>query len=164
MKRKPDALPKKKMGRPTKFTKGLAGEICDRVANGEMLLNIVRDSHMPERSTVYLWLERHDDFSDNYARACEISAHALVESGLEILDGSSPDCAHMDNNRANYRKWLAGKRNAGYGDRQAVELTGANGGPVATSVEGNEAHIAAILGKIEEIRRLRREEDHGGTV
>lgn len=115
---------KKRIGRPTKYTEALADEICERIANGEMLLRIVRDKHMPERSTIYEWLEQHDDFSDNYARACKIGAHALVEQGLEILDGSNPDCAQVDNNRANYRKWLAAKRNPTYGDRQAVALEG----------------------------------------
>lgn len=68
-----------------------------------------------------------------------------MEKGLEILDGSSPDCAQMDKNRAEYRKWLAGKRNARYGERQAVELTGANGGPVEMITECDEDRIASVM-------------------
>lgn len=154
----------KKMGRPTKYTEALADEICRRIAEGEMLMQIVRDGHMPERKTVYNWMDEHEDFLHNYARACEVSADALVEKGLEILDGSSPDCAQMDKNRAEYRKWLAGKRNTRYGERKAVELTGANGGPVEMISDQDEVRIASVMDRIKAIRRKRDEEDHGGTV
>lgn len=94
--KKKSTIPPKRTGRPTKYTDALADEICRRIAEGEMLMQIVRDEHMPERKTVYNWMNEHDDFLHNYARACEMSADALVEKGLEILDGSSPDCAQMD--------------------------------------------------------------------
>ena len=162
--KKKSIIPPKRTGRPTKYTDALADEICRRIAEGEMLLQIVRDKHMPERSTIYGWIEQYEDSSDNYARACEISADALVEKGLEILDGSSPDCAQMDKNRAEYRKWLAGKRNARYGERKSVELTGANGGPVEMITECDEARIASVMDRIEAIRRKRAEEENGGTV
>lgn len=163
MKKESIILPKKK-GRPTKYTEALADEICKRIAEGEMLLQIVRDTHMPERKTVYNWMDEHEDFLHNYARACEMSADALVEKGMEILDGSSPDCAQMDKNRAEYRKWLAGKRSARYGERQSVELTGANGGPVESLVVGDEARIAPLLDRLDAIRKQRQAEEDGGTV
>lgn len=162
--KKKSTIPPKRTGRPTKYTDALADEICRRIAEGEMLMQIVRDEHMPERKTVYNWMNEHDGFLHNYARACEMSADALVEKGLEILDGSSPDCAQMDKNRAEYRKWLAGKRNARYGERQAVELTGANGGPVEMITECDEDRIASVMDRIEAIRRKRAEEENGGTV
>ena len=158
--KKKSTIPPKRTGRPTKYT----DEICRRIAEGEMLMQIVRDEHMPERKTVYNWMNEHDGFLHNYARACEMSADALVEKGLEILDGSSPDCAQMDKNRAEYRKWLAGKRNARYGERKSVELTGANGGPVEMITECDEARIASVMDRIEAIRRKRAEEENGGTV
>ena len=152
--KKKSTIPPKRTGRPTKYTDALADEICRRIAEGEMLMQIVRDEHMPERKTVYNWMNEHDDFLHNYARACEMSADALVEKGLEILDGSSPDCAQMDKNRAEYRKWLAGKRNARYGERQAVEMI----------TECDEDRIASVMDRIESIRRKRAEEENGGTL
>lgn len=149
-----------KTGRPTKYTKAIADEICRRIEDGEMLLNIVADKHMPERSSVYLWLEIHQEFSDNYARARKSGAHALVEQGMNILDGSNPEHANMDKNRAEYRKWLASKRNPeSYGDRQAVELTGKNGGPME-SITINEAMASDALARLDEIRRKRQAEEN----
>lgn len=55
-------IPPKRTGRPTKYTDALADEICRRIAEGEMLMQIVRDEHMPERKTVYNWMNEHDDF------------------------------------------------------------------------------------------------------
>lgn len=71
--KKKSIIPPKRTGRPTKYTDALADEICRRIAEGEMLLQIVRDKHMPERSTIYGWIEQYEDFSDNYARVRDIS-------------------------------------------------------------------------------------------
>lgn len=76
--KKKSTIPPKRTGRPTKYTDALADEICRRIAEGEMLMQIVRDEHMPERKTVYNWMNEHDGFLHNYARACEMSADALV--------------------------------------------------------------------------------------
>lgn len=121
----------KKVGRPSRYTNAIADEICKRISEGEMLMNIVLKKGMPDRRTVYDWMERNPEFAHNYARACELGAHALVEQGISILDNSDPDRAHVDRNRADYRKWLASKRNPeSYGDRHALELSGKNGNPV----------------------------------
>ncbi len=40
------------MGRPTTFTDELFDQICDRLANGEVLKQICADPDMPDRSTV----------------------------------------------------------------------------------------------------------------
>ncbi len=67
--KKKSTIPPKRTGRPTKYTDALADEICRRIAEGEMLMQIVRDEHMPERKTVYNWMNEHDGFLHNYARA-----------------------------------------------------------------------------------------------
>ena len=54
--KKKSTIPPKRTGRPTKYTDALADEICRRIAEGEMLMQIVRDEHMPERKTVYNWM------------------------------------------------------------------------------------------------------------
>lgn len=84
---------------------------------------------------MYRWMKEKPDFLHNYACARETSAHSLVEEGLAILDASTPERVHLDNSRANYRRWLAGKMNARYGNKPAVELDGSNGGPALASVQ-----------------------------
>ena len=98
----------REIGRPSKYSPKLAGEILQRLASGEMLMGILRRKGMPGRSSVYRWMKEKPDFRDSYARAREIGAHSLVEEGLAILDASTPERVHLDNSRANYRRWLAG--------------------------------------------------------
>lgn len=130
------------MGRPSKYSPKLAREILQRLASGEMLMGILRRKGMPGRSSVYRWMKEKPDFRDNYARARRIGAHSLVEEGLAILDASTPERVHLDNSRANYRRWLAGKMNARYGNKPAVELDGSNGGPAPASVQRRETRFA----------------------
>lgn len=85
-----------KRGRPSKYSEELALEICSRIAEGESLLKICRDDHMPRRETVHVWVlegEKHTmsdgfdqkgeeirvSFSNKYARARELQAEYLFD-------------------------------------------------------------------------------------
>lgn len=135
------------MGRPSAYSPNLAREILQRLASGEMLTGILQRKGMPGRSSVYRWMKEKPDFRDNYARAREIGAHSLVEEGLAILDASTPERARLDNSRANYRRWLAGKMNARYGSK-----------PVAAPGQGRETRFAAGQDRLDQIRKMFREE------
>ena len=64
----------KKAGRPPKFNQKIASEIIVRLQNGESLLQICRDEHMPARSTVLVWMDKDVDFRTRCARAREEGA------------------------------------------------------------------------------------------
>ena len=76
----------KKTGRPSKHTPELAAEICDRISRGEPLLQICKDDRMPERRTVYDWLERVDGLSAQFAHAREVGCDAMAEEALNIAN------------------------------------------------------------------------------
>jgi hypothetical protein len=76
----------KKTGRPSKYTPELAAEICNRLGTGEPLLQICKDENMPERRTVYGWLERDPDLSAQFAHAREAGCDAIAEELIEISD------------------------------------------------------------------------------
>jgi hypothetical protein len=78
--------PKKKTGRPSKYTPELAAEMCDRLSNGEPLRQICRDDRMPEWRTVYDWLARDPELSAQVARAREAGYEAMAEELIEISD------------------------------------------------------------------------------
>ena len=63
------------MGRPSSYRPEIASQICERMIEGESLLQICADEDMPSRVTVYRWLEGNEPFRNKYARAREEQAH-----------------------------------------------------------------------------------------
>lgn len=79
--------PKKKIGRPSKYTPELAEEICERLSNGEPLRQICRDDHMPAWSAVYQWMEKDEALSVAIAHAREAGQDAMAERAFaEMYD------------------------------------------------------------------------------
>lgn len=130
------------MPRQSDFTDDVAGEICDRIANGQSLREICREDGMPDKSTVLRWLgdSRYAAFRDQYARAREAQADHFAEEILEISDDARndwmmrqigeevaavPDHEHISRSklRVDSRKWLMSKlAPKKYGDK--LELGG----------------------------------------
>lgn len=113
------------MGRPSSFTQETADAICARVAEGETLRVICGEEGMPARSTVHLWLRDNQEFSDQYARAREVSAGAMEEELLAeakaAVDGESAQVARV---RVDALKWVMSKRAPKvYGDKQQINAT-----------------------------------------
>src|SRR6185369_16989357 len=76
------------MGRPTDFTQELADRICAELAEGKSLRSVCLAEEMPDKSTVFRWLRRNNDFQDQYARAKEEAADALAEEILDLSDAA----------------------------------------------------------------------------
>lgn len=116
-------------------TPELEQEILSRLANGETLRAICRSEGMPSEAGVRFWVVDDPDFAAQYARARGVGLDCIAEETIEIAD----DKARDSNDRRvaiDARKWFLSKlRPDKYGDRAAVELTGANGGPVQSTHE-----------------------------
>jgi hypothetical protein len=74
------------MGRPSKYTKDIIEEVCERLSKGEPLAAICRDDHMPDQSTVWDWSKDREDVSQAIARAREAGEEAMLAECLEISD------------------------------------------------------------------------------
>lgn len=116
--------PARKIGRPGKFTKALARDICARLEGGESLLDICRDPAMPARSTVNRWLSENKEFSDNYARAHDIhnddEFDGMADLDRMLLEGKIKADVHRS--LIDSRKWRIAKRNPRkYGDKLDVD-------------------------------------------
>lgn len=86
------ALPNaRKRGRPSKYTKAIADEICERLSAGEPLAQICRDDHMPAYRTVSDWKEAHEDFSADFTRAREAGFDQIAMDCLAIADNTDND-------------------------------------------------------------------------
>jgi hypothetical protein len=119
------------------------------MTTGQGLLRICADDHMPDRATVYRWLDANEGFRDRYVRAREalmdfyaeqILVIAFDESGDIVVDqapdGRSKTVANhakvqRDRLKVDSLKWIASrlfpKR---YGDK--MELLGQDGGSSST--------------------------------
>lgn len=115
------------MARPSDYTQELADNICAQLANGLSLRTVCLADDMPDKSTVFRWLRTNKEFCDQYTRAKEESADALVEEMLDISDDGANDYMTRDYTnggsemvvdhdhisrsrlRIDTRKWIASK-------------------------------------------------------
>ncbi len=111
---------------------------------------------MPPHPTVLLWVDRDiDGLADRYARARAIGLDVMADELLEIsdeepgtLDNGATDSGRVAHHKlqVDTRKWLMAKlAPKRYGERTAMELTGANGGPVAITDTDAAAKLAGLL-------------------
>lgn len=139
-------------GRPTTYTEELTALICGRLAMGESMRTICKDDDMPAASTVFLWLSKHESFSEQYAIAKEQGAEALAEEMFDIADNSNNDWMEQHSEdagmaayklngeniqrsklRVDVRKWYLSKiKPKKYGDKIQQEVSGKDGGAIAT--------------------------------
>lgn len=127
------------VGRPTKYTEETGLYICSEMSKGRSLNKISKDEGMPALSTIFLWLTKHKDFSDNYTKAIEARADCMFEEMLEIADDGTNDymltkegdekfnSEHVNRSRlrVDTRKWMLSKmRPIKYGDKQQIEHSG----------------------------------------
>lgn len=122
-KAKVKAEPKPK-GRPTAYTPEIAAVICTQLAEGKSLRKICEAEGMPAPSTVYLWLQCHETFSEQYTRARSEQADSYADRIGDIAERAFE--GEVDPNAARVAvdalKWAAGKlAPKKYGERVAVD-------------------------------------------
>ena len=134
--------PNKKMGRPSEYLPEVGEDICNLLMSGESLRSICERPGMPNRTTVFRWIQSFDGFRNQYAHAREVQADVLAEEIIEIADDSSGDVIVDEDGReqtnhervarsrlrVDARKWYASKlAPKKYGDRihheQTIQIT-----------------------------------------
>lgn len=134
------------MARPSDYNQSIADTICELLADGKSLREICLSDDMPNRATVFRWLDAKKEFSDQYARAREEQAETLADEMLSIIDdaaepllvenipmmidgkpvmiASATSIAHA-RLKMDARKWIASKlKPKKYGDKIQTELSG----------------------------------------
>ena len=78
----------RKVGRPTKYTPELGEEICNAIASSELGLAHLVDlnPHWPDRSNIFIWRRRHEEFRDKYTKAKEDQTEVSVEYMQELMN------------------------------------------------------------------------------
>lgn len=140
---------KKSVGRPSTYTPELTDKICALLAEGKSVRYIADLEDMPASSTIFEWLRKIPEFTEQYEKAKEESADALVAEMLDIasempmiyeptgdngaLVATKIDSAGVARNRlrVDVIKWQASKLKAKkYGDKSVLEHTGKDGDPI----------------------------------
>ncbi|ARO14425.1 hypothetical protein BVG79_01079 [Ketogulonicigenium robustum] len=84
--------------------------------------------------TFYKKLAEDDDFAKRYARAREVQAHREFDEIRDIADRADSESVGLAKLQIDARKWRAGKLAPKvYGEKQAVEHSGPDGGAIAVS-------------------------------
>jgi len=124
-----------KRGRSSLYTDELAVEICERLAAGESLNAICKDSGMPSEAAVRLWvIDDREGFAARYERARDTQVDHFVDEIVAIADGEpDPQIARV---RIDARKWVAGKqRPKKYGEKIELEHGSDPNKPVLQRIE-----------------------------
>lgn len=111
---------KNKGGRPSSYMPEVAEDICRLLMEGESLRQICKRPSLPAISTVMEWLQRHEEFREQYAHAREVQAELLAEDIINLSDAVIEDGAAVAKARlqVDARKWYASKlAPKRYGDR-----------------------------------------------
>jgi hypothetical protein len=161
--------PKKKTGRPSRYSPEIAKEMCERLANGEPLRQICRDEHMPSWQTVYDWMWKDDvlgaegaGLSVAIAKAREIGQDAIAEQIWLDVNQEPERILSEGGNRidSGYVQWQRVRADIGlkllakwnpkrYGDR--VELSGNKESPI--QIQADVTLFDAILTNLEAKRQ-----------
>lgn len=125
-------------GRPTTYNEDIAAKICARMSEGESLRSVCRSDGFPVLSTVFLWIGKYPEFSEQYKLAMASRADAMFEDMIEIADdgrndfmeteqGEKFNSEHVQRSRLRLdtRKWMLSKMlPKKYGDKQTDEVIG----------------------------------------
>jgi len=123
-------------GRPTVYSEALAVEILSKIASGMSLREISRDSAMPAKSTLSLWIAKdRENFSARYEQACKARAWVWADELVDIADDSvndymlrqsksgeeyeatNPEAIARSRLRVDTRKWILSKLLTVYADK-----------------------------------------------
>jgi len=118
--------------------------ILSRIADGDSVGKIMGDYNL-SRNMFYDWVHQSSEREKMWSRARRLGAEANVEQGQKLLDdlGSKVLLSNAEvslaNSRANWRKWLASKRDPDtYGDDKTAA--------VALNLNVGELHLQALIG------------------
>ncbi|MCW2317619.1 hypothetical protein M2322_003183 [Rhodoblastus acidophilus] len=150
-----------KPGRPSAFSQEICTVICERLAEGKSLKAACAGDDMPTVSTVFRWLAASEDFQKQYMLAREIQSHVMFDEILDIADTpkkgvkrvkkdgkvetTETDMIEHRRLQIDARRWMIAKLlPKKYGDRQQVEHSGPDGGPIQTKDVSDEKLAKAL--------------------
>lgn len=117
---------KARPGQPTKRTEAIVEEIVDRIADGESLIAICQDAHLPGYSTFNRWQRSDPELLEMVNIAYEFHARTLDDIADDMLAGGPTSCGDFrrDSERVAHLRWRLGKLNRRrFGEKMQVDVT-----------------------------------------
>ena len=128
-------VPKHPGGRPSTYSPGIAMMICERLAEGDLAVDICAEDGFPSLSTLQRWKEEHPEFGAMHARARIAQAHACAERAVKHGRAATAVDAAAARVQFDADRWLAGRLLAGvYGDKVQQQHSGDADNPVVTTI------------------------------
>lgn len=135
--------------KPVRYSPRIADTILERIAGGASLRAVCGEEGMPSFQSWLRWVaEDRDGLRSRYEVAMDMRAQFLADELIEIADaapavatggpgtGEASAKVQAAKLRVDARKWLLARLSPKrYGDRVALEHTGAEGGPIETRGE-----------------------------
>ena len=162
-------------GRPTKYRQSLARAICIRLMLGQSLNEICKRRAYPSKVTVFVWLQKHPEFVNQYRHAREVQQESHIDEIMEISDDGSNDWMertgkdgesigwqlngdHVQRSklRVDTRKWVMERMAPKlYGSKQAVDHTSSDRSMTPTGFDPSQLSNEAL----QELMNARRADD-----
>lgn len=111
------------MSRPSDYSAETAERICASLMDGQSLRRICADEDMPDRRTIYRWMQAYPDFATKCAHARVIQADSIEEDMADIEDRTLSGELDPAAARAvlSSKQWRAAKlAPKKYGDKLAI--------------------------------------------
>lgn len=90
-------------GRPTKYSKEIADAICYDIAHG-MTLRKIEIKHNVDLTTIYDWILKNEEFSEQYTQARVLQADFFADQSIDIADDNSEDIKTIIDKNGNVKQ------------------------------------------------------------
>lgn len=90
------------------FSEEVAGEIFERMCEGQSLTAISRDPTMPSLSTIFHWRRSFPQFEEAVQQGARIRAERICDDGWEEACGATPETAFLTQVKLGHMRWMAG--------------------------------------------------------
>lgn len=113
------------MGVPTKFNTEIADEICFQIIDGKSLRKICEMDGMPDLRNLMRWVERHEDFRQQYVHARATQAEIKFDDLKDLARTATPEDVQCVKLQIDVAKWELSKTlPKKYGDKIDIDVTG----------------------------------------
>lgn len=135
-------------GRPSTYNLEIATSICERIADGESLLQLCQEEGFPDRHTIRKWRAQFPEFDAMYADAKKHQAEYYADAILHEAYAAEETNVGSRRLRIDALKWQASKLDPKrWADN--VRHTGADGaGPVQVDVTAKTQIVDALLSSL----------------